>query len=169
LLNDFAGRFWICIWWGIWVLGYGCISDSCTQAPQDGPSEARVAGGGGCMGGCRSDCGPLARLAPFRAPRLGVLVRCVQRDACAGGAAGAPDELRYATRQRRACATAAAKPTWERSVEIMKDRASSMERAPSNQASATDAGLTTTQPEQGGPPWTPRKRYCRRPSRDKYR
>jgi hypothetical protein len=26
---------------------------------------------------------------------------------------------------------AAVKPTWERSVEIMKDRASSMERAPS--------------------------------------
>ena len=36
------------------------------------------------------------------------------------------------------------------------------------QASATDAGLTTTQPEQGGrrPPWTPRKRCCRRPSRE---
>ena len=34
-------------------------------------------------------------------------------------------------RRSRACATAAAKPTWERSVEIMKDRASSMERAPS--------------------------------------
>ena len=31
-----------------------------------------------------------------------------------------------------------AKPTWERSVEIMKDRASSMERAPSERA--TDAG-----------------------------
>ena len=36
------------------------------------------------------------------------------------------------------------------------------------QASATDAGLMTTQPEQGGrrPPWTPRKRCCRRPSRE---
>ena len=33
---------------------------------------------------------------------------------------------------------------------------------------ATDAGQTTTQPEQGGrrPPWTPRKQYCRRPSRE---
>ena len=70
-------------------------------------------------------------------------------------------------RRSRACATAVAKPTWERNVlDIMKDRASSMERAPSEkytstralQVSATDAGLTTKQPEQGGcrPPWLPR-------------
>ncbi len=59
-------------------------------------------------------------------------------------AAGAPDKLISTSRRerrRRACATAAAKPTWERRVEIMKDRASSMERAPSE--SATDAGLGT--------------------------
>ena len=34
-------------------------------------------------------------------------------------------------------------------VEIMKDRASSMERRSGRQASATDAGLTTTQPDTG--------------------
>ena len=52
-------------------------------------------------------------------------------------------------RRRRACATAAAKPTWERNVVIMKDRASSMERAPSERHCG--AGRTTTQPrEQGG-------------------
>ena len=63
------------------------------------------------------------------------LTRSSRRVLAAGGRAalrprgrGTPDELsRRERRSRRACArTAAAKPTWERNVEmLMKDRASS--------------------------------------------
>jgi hypothetical protein len=55
----------------------------CVPAPPvsfyrySGTTEALVAGGWGRL----SDRGSLARFAPFRAPRLGVLVQRVQQDA----------------------------------------------------------------------------------------
>ena len=47
-------------------------------------------------------------------------------------------------RRSRACATAVAKPTWERNVlDIMKDRASSMERAPSEKYTSFNKGTSS--------------------------